>query len=559
MMRCSLALVAVLVGRAAEALAVPRVRLQRGSRSGRVAWPRLAAASEAEAEGLAASGGGAVSTEVAAAASPTLRELRDFALPALALWISGPVLTLIDTSSVGLFAGRGSGGGGGGGESALEIAALGPGGSVCDGAGYVFAFLNIATTNLYASAGDEAEREAVVARGARLACACGLAAVVGVRVVAGPFLRVFIGSAGTGAAEVQRRAGAYVRTRALGLPFLLVGNVLTAALLGRKDSVSPLVALGASAGANVAGDLLAVGALGRGVRGAAEATALSQVVFCCVLARQASRALSSRGDQEGRGTRAYVRGLLANGGARATTAARGAGKTFSAFAGPVLVLVFSKLLSFGVLTQGAARLGAVPLAAHQLAFTLYLLASLVLDAMAGQTAQAFLPPLLAAANQKGGATDDDDDGRAAPRRLAAKLGQLAGLSAVVVAGATALLAARGASLFSPDAALAASLRGLAKPLAASVLVHGAVAHGEGILLASADLAFVGVAYLASALLFPPAVFLAARRGALASTADLWAAFLAFQVARATCFQLRARALLLRSATPEAPNPAAASP
>ena len=44
MMRCSLALVAVLVGRAAEALAVPRVRLQRGSRSGRVAWPRLAAA-----------------------------------------------------------------------------------------------------------------------------------------------------------------------------------------------------------------------------------------------------------------------------------------------------------------------------------------------------------------------------------------------------------------------------------------------------------------------------------------------------------------------------------
>ena len=110
--------------------------------------------------------------------------------------------------------------------------------------------------------------------------------------------------------------------------------------------------------------------------------------------------------------------------------------------------------------------------------------------------------------------------------------------------------APGARALSPSAAA---------PLAASVAVHGAVAHGEGLLLASADLAFVGLAYLASGLLFPPAVFLAARRGALASTADLWAAFLAFQVARATFFQLRARALLLRSATPEAPNPAAASP
>ena len=54
---------------------------------------------------------------------PTLRDLASFAGPAVVLWISGPLLTLIDTSAVGLASGAKN--------SALEIAALGPGGSVC--------------------------------------------------------------------------------------------------------------------------------------------------------------------------------------------------------------------------------------------------------------------------------------------------------------------------------------------------------------------------------------------------------------------------------------------
>jgi hypothetical protein len=73
---------------------------------------------------------------------PSYGELRRFALPALTLWISGPLLTLIDTSAVGLSAAAGDAG-------VLEIAALGPATSLCDGAGFLFAFLNIATTNLY--------------------------------------------------------------------------------------------------------------------------------------------------------------------------------------------------------------------------------------------------------------------------------------------------------------------------------------------------------------------------------------------------------------------------
>ena len=133
----------------------------------------------------------------------------------------------------------------------------------------------------------------VVARGATLALRNGVLALIWLRFIAGPFLAVFIGGKASGALEVQKRAATYVRVRALGAPFLLLGNALTAALLGAKDSAAPLIALAASAGTNILGDFIAVGLLGRGVRGAAEATALSQVVQAVVLARLAAKKLGT--------------------------------------------------------------------------------------------------------------------------------------------------------------------------------------------------------------------------------------------------------------------------
>ena len=107
---------------------------------------------------------------------PTLRELAAFAGPAIVLWISGPLLTLIDTSAVGLASGAKN--------SALEIAALGPGGSVCDGATYFYTFLNIATTNFLASETEPEKRDQVVARGATLALRNGVLALIWLRLIA---------------------------------------------------------------------------------------------------------------------------------------------------------------------------------------------------------------------------------------------------------------------------------------------------------------------------------------------------------------------------------------
>ena len=89
-------------------------------------------------------GGGTASLPAALPPTPTLQDFRKFALPCLALWVSGPLLSLVDTSFVGL-SGSAS-------ESAKQLAALGPATTFFDGATYLFAFLNVATTNLYSSA-----------------------------------------------------------------------------------------------------------------------------------------------------------------------------------------------------------------------------------------------------------------------------------------------------------------------------------------------------------------------------------------------------------------------
>ena len=219
------------------------------------------------------------------------------------------------------------------------------------------------------------------------------------------------------------------------------------------------------------------------MRGAAEATALSQVVQAVVLARLAAKKLGTAGEASPLGTC----------GAAKDAAAVEKGGPSRPSPGRSSFLCFRSCLSFGVMTFTAARFGSVPLVAHQLTLTIFLLASLVLDAVAGQTAQAFLPPL---------------KGRTGVQKLGRRLLKLstgAALASSIAAGALAL---RGARLFSGDPAVASELAAV-----------GGAARGEraparrdrarrGRGLATADLKFVGASYAVSGVVFPALVGLA---------------------------------------------------
>jgi len=121
---------------------------------------------------------------------PTMLDYRKFALPCLGLWVSGPLLSLVDTAFVGLC--------GDAAISAEQVAALGPATTFFDGATYLFAFLNVASTNLYSSAraqyGPHAPKtESVVRTAARVSIISGLVVMGLLLAFARPLLGLYIG------------------------------------------------------------------------------------------------------------------------------------------------------------------------------------------------------------------------------------------------------------------------------------------------------------------------------------------------------------------------------
>ena len=136
-------------------------------------------------------GGGVGSVNSKPPSLPTLADYRKFAIPCLGLWVAQPLLSLVDTAFVGLSARVPA-------ESASQLAALGPATTFFDGATYLFAFLNVATTNLYATArsrsGEQSDQaEAVIRTASRVAARCGIGLMIFLLTFARPLLSLYIG------------------------------------------------------------------------------------------------------------------------------------------------------------------------------------------------------------------------------------------------------------------------------------------------------------------------------------------------------------------------------
>ena len=126
-----------------------------------------------------------------------------------------------------------------------------------------FAFLNVATTNLYASAlavnskdpeASKSAGDAVVRTAVKSSLFCGFGLLTLLLSASRKLLSIYIGSSSSN--KVLEPANRYVTIRAFSMPTSLLAGVLQAALLGAKDSVTPLYAVLASTIINIAGDLL---------------------------------------------------------------------------------------------------------------------------------------------------------------------------------------------------------------------------------------------------------------------------------------------------------------
>ena len=277
------------------------------------------------------------------------REIRALALPALGALAADPLVSMVDTAFVGRL-------------GVLPLAALGINASVFSLAFVIFNFLAYATTPAIAravgrGAPDEAGQVAVHAL--TLALLAGTGALVLLQLLADPILAL-MGASG----DLREPAGTYLRIRALAGPavlFMIAGHGI---FRGWQDTRTPLWLTLAMNLINLVLDPLLIFGLGWGLAGAALATTVAQwagaLLFAWAIFGPRRTQLH---------VRAHVprwRDLL----------------PLVRVGGALGVRTLSLVGTMTLATAVAARLGAIEVAAHQIAVQLWLLLALVVDALA---------------------------------------------------------------------------------------------------------------------------------------------------------------------------------
>ena len=425
-------------------------------------------------------------------------QLVKFTLPTMAIWMCGPILSMVDTAVVGV-------------KSTLELAAMSPGAVFIDYPCYIVCTaLAVATTTLVAQARLRAARgegpddgsgvARVVSDGVAIAAAVGALVAASLYVAAPATIEAFAGPA---SAAVVPPALSYALIRCVAIPAALITAVAQASFLACKSPWQPLTSVGMAGAVNLVGDVALVVGLGAGIRGAALATVGSQICMASVLVlallREGRRRRAAAAEKA---ARAAETAEEAGGGARegapgtdeeaidlpfldalprrfpslATTV------RFLTIAGPVGFLNAIKVIFVGSLMQAVTAISPECSAANGVMSAIYFFWGVMGDGVS-QAAQTFLPPVLGTKNAS----------NTAATLLAGAMAL--GLVSAVLASAVAVGCP---GIFTNSAVVAELMRGAAPYMAAALFLNCASMGSEGCLLAARDLRFMTLCYLPNA-------------------------------------------------------------
>ena len=393
------------------------------------------------------------------AASPHDREILRLAVPALGALAAEPLYVLVDTAIVGHL-------------GTTQLASLAVAATVLGTGFTIFNFLTWGTTAQVArlhGAGLEGEAARVGAQAQWLSLVIGAALLVVLFALASP-LAALMGAQG----EVADGATTYLRISALGAPAFMLASAGQGFLRGIGELRTPLVILVAAHSANVVLELVFVYGFGWGLAGSAWGTVIAQL---------------------GMGT-AFVAVQLRAGWERPVAARmRSLMRIGSEIAGRSTALLAAYLVASAVL----ARIGAASLAAHQIAFQLFIFLALVLDALA-IAAQIMVGRMLGAGDAAGA--------RAVGGRMIAWSVALGGVFGVVLLALGDVIP----RAFTSDAVVIAREHEIWWLFAALMPVNGAVFALDGILIGAGDTRFLMWGTLTAAAVYVPVALLALHEG-----------------------------------------------
>ncbi len=415
----------------------------------------------------------------------TNREILRLAVPALGALMAEPLYVLADTAVVGHLGTESLGG------LAIASAALLVGYNVC----IFLAYGSTAAVARLMGADQKAAAAHQAIQGLWLAVVLGIGLAALGTAFTEPFLRLL------GAGDnVLREATTYFRISLLGAPGMLLMLAGVGYLRGTKDTLRPLWVGVGTAVVNLAVELVLIYGLGMGIGASAAATVVAQWLgagfYLFWIVREAGRHdVGLRPDLEA------IRRLLVVG-------------------ADLLVRTVSLVGTFTLATAVAARIGTVQVAAHQIAFQIWFLLAMAMDAMA-IAAQAMVGNLL-------GAGRADEARRVGNRVVAWSIGIGLSLGVVLVAGVTAA-GDTIPRIFSADPAVIALVGFLLLHVAMMAPLSGLAFALDGILIGAGDQRFLAQAMGLSFAIFVPAAVVGRSLGA--GIGWLWGAIWLFMAVR----------------------------
>jgi Na+-driven multidrug efflux pump len=489
-----------------------------------------------------------------AEAVPNYKSIIAFVSTTVLIWLSEPLLSLVDTTVVGQFA-----------SSAAELTALGPATMMCDSIMYSLWFLAIATTNQLTTAKarkDEKEVQHVIRRGMGVALLFGVLSTVFTLACGNSLLYQIVGGknavdiAGMPVLEVVKSAFQYSAIRSLAAPFTVMGMVAQAICLASRDMRTPILAVLVASIVNVCGDLWLVKILRMGSNGAALATAAATILSTLFLLKETRSKYrqSCRKDQDRQ--RSQEEDISAPANVDRATQKDGtydygrfvALPTWKSLtelvplAGPIFGVMMGKIICYNALTLKANTFGMLPCATNNILRQIYFFFGTFGDAVC-QAAQTFFPGILYAHLSTAGKADGEEATVLWKKQQSAKKGHVLTLFkrlftiAATTSVANALLGLqvcrRHAGWFTSDSRLTFLIEQNGIWMALSLFVHPFALLLEGTLIAGRDVSYLAWTYLGTL-----GLLIGLLKSFTTSFSGVWKMFFAFQTLRMVQFSFR---------------------
>jgi len=200
-----------------------------------------------------------------------MNDVKRITLPLLVIWLSDPLLSLIDTTSVGKVS------------SVVELASLGPATSLCDTGGNILSFISVVTTCQVARAFVEKDfykMNKILNDAFVVSFMCGLIVSALMFNSYGIYiLNLFLGNPDLSSETSLLIPGAmkYIKIRMVGYIPSLMSSQLQSYALAKRNIMFPLKTVGLATLINIIADYIFVIKLNFGLVGAAWATVLAQL------------------------------------------------------------------------------------------------------------------------------------------------------------------------------------------------------------------------------------------------------------------------------------------